>query len=533
MISFFRKFGRFVRTRLFWTGLLLIGQYVLIAVFTLAASIGVVYGFDVLLPHGWILGIIVILVIYFISSLISVLRMNHSWMDATFKYSWAIMIIMLPIAGAIIYSISTRVHPVRYWKEHTASPRNVENEVNCERHDDARKRLKLDSREAFNQSTYLENHGFGALHNDSKTTYFEDGMQNFKVMLEKIKAAKRYVFMEYFIVAKGWMLDTLVGVLLQKIEEGVDVRIIYDDTGSINTVPINFDKHLNELGIKAVKFNIVTLILSNDNINTRNHRKMCVIDGNIAFTGGINIADEYINKLDRFGHWKDTGIMVEGLAAFDFAVLFISMWNHVNRKKKINDDYRDYYPNDITNYQGNGYVNPFCDFPGDADFVGVNAYLHLIGVATKSIHIMSPYLVLDDRIRGALLSAAQQGIEVSIIMPGTPDKKSVYLAAQSVWPVLINAGIEIYLYTPGFIHAKSVVVDGHIGIIGTINLDYRSLYLHLECGLWMYKTSALTDIENDFANTSTKCKKLTPEDVKYSFWKKVVLSFIKLTNTLF
>lgn len=526
-----RKLWNKLKSRLAWTAGVIIAQFGLIAVLVLMACLAIVYAFNSIGENYWIAGILIIITISTLVNLFTIIHINRTpWIDASFRYAWASCVILLPIAGTIIYALCHRRKPLSFWKKITANPAIVETELHCEEHTTARSNLKADSRLAWNQSTYIENYGFGALYDNSKTTYFDDGLKNFEEMLLQIKKAKKYIFMEYFIIAKGSMLTELEEALKEKINEGVDVRLIYDDTGSINRVPLRYYRHLRSIGVKTHRFNIVKPYISNDNINTRNHRKVCIIDGKVAFTGGINIADEYINRIDRFGHWKDTGVMIEGQAAYAFTVLFISMWNII---AKTNDDYHDYFPEDVEIFENVGYVNPFCDFPGDDDFVGENIYLNLISNAERTIHIMSPYLVIDDRLKGALINAAKQGIEVSLIMPGTPDKKSAYAVAQSYWPELVNAGVNIHLYQPGFIHAKSMVVDGIVGVIGTVNLDFRSLYFHLECGIWMHKTPILNDIEKDFEETLKVCRKLGPQDVKYKFHKKIWLAIMRIATVLF
>lgn len=525
MKKFFKKYGQ----RLIWTTIAIFSQIILIEIVSVVALLAIIYGFTMLGDFWWILGVVIVLIILSVSNLIALIRINHTDIDASFKYSWAVFVVMLPLAGPILYFRFHRKRPLSIWKNITLNPLEFENKYNAENHQKTHESLQNANDLAYRQTTYIENHGYGVLYNTTKTTYLKEGIENFEMMLKKIKEAKKYIFMEYFILARGTMWDELREALLEKVKEGVDVRLIYDDTGSISRVPTHYDKKLTKMGIKTKRFNPLKPILTNDNINTRNHRKLCVIDGTTVFTGGINIGDEYINRINRFGYWKDTGIMMEGPAAMNFVVLFISMWNALN---KTHEKIEDFFPDEMVSYENSGYVQTYCDFPADAEMIGENVFLHLIAMAKKSVHIMTPYLVITDRLKGALISAAKQGIEVSIIMPGIPDKIVPYEIAQSYWPSLVNAGVHIHIFEPGFIHAKSCVVDEDYGTIGTVNLDYRSLFFHIECGVWMYKTESLKAIESDFQETLTKCRELKTEDVKYSVWKKIKLAILKFVLTL-
>ena len=290
------------------------------------------------------------------------------------------------------------------------------------------------------------------------------------------------------------MWNNILEVLKQKVEEGIEVRIIYDDFGCIMTLPNHYNKILEKEGIKTAVFNPFVPNLKSK-FNNRDHRKIAVIDGHIAFTGGINLADEYIGEKVRFGHWKDNGIMLEGEAVWNFTVMFLSMWDFI---KEENEDYEKYHSNYEYETSSDGFVIPYSDSPWDNEAVGETVYLNLIAKANRYIYITTPYLVLDNEMITALSTAAKRGVDVRIITPGIPDKKLVNEVTKAYYDVLLKNGVKIYEYTKGFIHEKIFVVDDEYATIGTINLDYRSLYLHFECGVWLYDCSVIFTIKKDF-----------------------------------
>ena len=243
--------------------------------------------------------------------------------------------------------------------------------------------------------------------------------------------------------------------------------------------------------------------------NYRDHRKILLIDGKVAFTGGVNLADEYINKIERFGHWKDTALMVEGPAVDTFLVLFLQMWTYSHETLDVT-----HYMVEHEAFDTPGFVVPYGDIPLDKDKVGENVYIDILNHARDFVHIMTPYLILDGELLHALKFAAERGVDVSIIMPGIPDKKSAYYLAKTYYPTLLASGVKIYEYTPGFVHAKVFVSDNSRAVVGTINLDYRSLYHHFECATYLYRTSSVVGIEEDFQATMAKCHRVSMTDVK-------------------
>lgn len=371
--------------------------------------------------------------------------------------------------------------------------------------------LKKENIFAVSQANYLINYANANLYKDSSFEYYPLGEIFFEALLKYLKKAKKFIFMEYFIIKESFMWDSILEILKFKAKQGIEVRLMFDDLGCINTLPKNYKYTLESYGIKCTIFNPVKPIFASI-YNNRTHRKITIIDGEIAFTGGINLSDEYINKTSPFGHWKDTGISITGESVWSFTIMFLSSWSLINKKDEDFLKYKASYR--IPNSEKNSYVIPFFDNPLDHEIVSHNVYLNLIQSATKYIYINTPYLIVGHDILNSLCSAAKKGVEVIICTPHIPDKKAVFEVTRSKYEVLIKNGVKIYEYTPGFLHAKSFVVDDIYSVIGTINLDYRSLYLHFECGVWIYNSEVIFDIKKDYLKTLKLCKKITLEDCK-------------------
>lgn len=358
----------------------------------------------------------------------------------------------------------------------------------------------------YPQAKYLLDYALAPTYNNTETTYFPLGDDMFPVMLSELNKAEKFIFMEYFIIEDGLMLNSILDILKEKASRGVDVRFMYDSLGSIAKAPVDIVRDLRKAGIRCFEFNTFRSILDN-RYNNRDHRKICVIDGNVGFTGGVNLADEYINVKTVYGHWKDTAIMIKGDAVWSLTNMFLTLWDGIN---KCDEDFRKYLP-DIDVKTDNGYVIPYTDFPIDNETVGKSVYLNMINRANRYIYIMTPYLILDNTMATSLCDAAKSGIDVRLITPGIADKKLVNLLTKSYYDKLIEAGVKIYEYTPGFVHAKIFVSDDETAVVGTINLDYRSLAHHFENAIWMYKTDIVADIKKDFLDTQEKCERITLE----------------------
>ena len=317
------------------------------------------------------------------------------------------------------------------------------------------------------------------------------------------------------------MWGRILEILARKVKEGVDVRVMYDGTNEFTTLPRDYPKMLKNLGIKCKVFAPLSPFVST-HYNYRDHRKIMVIDGNTAFTGGINFADRYINQEVIHGHWKDTAVMLKGKAVRGFTLMFLQMWN-IDEKEPQFEPFLS-FPS-LSPEKATGYVIPYGDCPLDKDKVGEMVYMDILNRAKRYVHIMTPYLILDGEMETAIKFAAERGVEVTIILPGVPDKLSAYSLAKSHYAALLDAGVQIYEYDPGFIHAKSFVSDDTEGVVGTINLDYRSLYHHFECAAYCYKTACIADIEKDFQETLKKCRRITKKTIWQNNPKLRIMSF--------
>lgn len=373
---------------------------------------------------------------------------------------------------------------------------------------------------------YLQNTAGFPVYGHTTATYLTPGEAKFECLMKELVKAEKYIFLEYFIISEGIMWDAVLEVLEQKVKQGVDVRLMYDDMGCFLKLPAKYSRKLKDMGIKTVVFNPFTPILTATQ-NNRDHRKIAVIDGKVAFTGGINLADEYINAVDRFGHWKDASIVLYGESAWSFTLMFLQMWWLCTGE---NEDAEKFYPWKTAPCEipDDGFVLPYADAPMDGENVGEHAYIQIINGAKKYLYINTPYLILDESLMSALMLAAKSGVDVRIVTPHRWDKRIVHITTRSYYMQLIESGVKIYEYTDGFMHSKTFVSDDEIATVGTTNLDFRSLYLHYECGVWMYKNSAISDVYDDFLVTLEKCQQITEEDVKCGAFMRLFQSILRL-----
>ena len=435
-------------------------------------------------------------------SFLAALGIVSSRSDPAYKIVWLVITLPFPVFGGMIYLVfGGNRHP--RWLERAMQTIN-ETMVNTLKGDFKADTLVRVGEDAAFQARYLERRAHCPVYDDSRAEYFPIGEACYERMLLELKKAKRYIFLEYFIIEEGKMWNSILDILREKAAQGVDVRVMYDDMGCMFTLSKDYQEKLEQMGIRCYAFNrfvpVMSLLLNN-----RDHRKMCVIDGRVAFTGGINLADEYINERERYGHWKDSGLMVEGSAAWSMTVMFLTMWDYAQQQE---DDYDKFRPEQIIVQGASGYVLPYTDSPLDYETVGQTVYLNMISKAERYIYITTPYLILDTATNTALCNAAKSGVDVRIITPHIPDKKSVFQVTRAHYPPLLEAGVKIYEYTPGFIHAKNFVVDDQFATVGTVNLDFRSLFLHFENGVWMCKTDCIQDIKEDFLRTLKQSEKV-------------------------
>lgn len=445
-------------------------------------------------------------------AVILVLAIVNKWVNPANKLSWTFLIMLSPIMGTLIYFLFGRSDLTR-WTRKRMDAVNQEVSSCLVRDEAAEMALKEKDILAYQQSKYINDWGSFPLYRNTATKYYKCGEDMFPDMLEALRSAEHYIFMEYFIIEEGYMFRTIVDILEEKVRQGVDVRLIYDDVGCVSKLPPNYYKVLQKKGIKCAAFNTFRPIISVI-MNNRDHRKILVVDGTVGFTGGINLADEYINKVDRFGYWKDTGVRIEGEGVWSLTNMFLSMWNYILRSS---EDYEAFKPSVYQKqpFVNDGFVQPYGDSPLDHENVGENIYLNIISKAKDYVYIFTPYLIIDHETIVTLCNAAKSGVDVRIVTPGIPDKKMVYLLTQSYYEPLLACGVKIYQYTPGFLHAKSFVCDDKIATVGTVNLDFRSLYLHFECGVWMYESTAVMQVKEDCLETFA-CS----EEIPLDFCKK-------------
>ena len=430
---------------------------------------------------------------------------------AEFKLSWIIPICLFPVLGALIYvfvignfgAIGQKAKLGRSMKE-TAGLLYISDET---------KEAIKDYPASFQGFSHYMMHtaGFPTYHN-STAVYYPLGEDKFADLLEELKKAEKYIFLEYFIIERGTMWTAVLDILKEKVKEGVEVRVMYDGMCSIMLLPYKYPEKLKKYGIKAKMFAPIVPFLSTTQ-NNRDHRKIVVIDGKVAFTGGVNLADEYINQVERFGHWKDVAVKVTGDAVRSFTIMFLQMWNVSEWERENYEAYLEGITYEEPLYH-DGFVIPYGETPTRSVELGKTVYASMINSATQYVHIMTPYFIVDREFLDSMRFAARRGVEVVMILPHIPDKKIVYYIARNYYPELLEAGIKVYEYTPGFVHAKVFVADDINATVGTINLDYRSFYHHFECGAYFYDNSVIGKVEEDFQNTLQKCMEVTPEYYK-------------------
>ncbi len=455
-------------------------------------------------------------ILTFIAVIVAIFIFN-SRCNSAYKITWLCFLIVAPIFGSACYILfankkftpreKRRYRPTYEALKIANASKESKNIID-----------KIDPNKEHNAyfiGKYLNDYASSGIYKNSKVNYYPWGNDAFKVMLEELKKAKHYIFLEYFIIQEGYMWDSMLDILKQKVNEGVDVRLMYDDIGSVGTLPANYYKKMQSIGIKCIPVNRMRAFFD-IRMNNRDHRKILVIDGHTGFTGGINLADEYIGRKIRFGVWKDNAIMIKGDAVFNLTSLFLSHWTSLDKSVPQINDFSNYLPSKYIDemeekHLDDGYVSPYGSLPFTYETVGENVYLSLIAKAKKYIYITTPYLILDEQLNNALKLAAKGGVTIKIITPHIPDKKTVFELTRSYYKDLINAGVEVYEYTPGFIHAKTFLVDGEMATVGTINLDYRSLFLHMENGCFLYKCSCLKDIEKDLNETFEVSRRISKE----------------------
>lgn len=430
--------------------------------------------------------------------------------NPAFKLSWILCVMAVPVVGTIFYIYVHLQLETRFVQNRLAALR-METEPYMDQDQKITDAL-WEGKSANAQLSYYLSHQLGfPTYRNTEAEYFPVGEAKFTSMIKELEKAKKFIFMEYFIVEEGIMWNTILEILKRKAAEGVEVRFMYDGMCAFDLLPYSYPKKLQKYGINCKMSNKIRPFVSTIQ-NNRDHRKICVIDGQVGYVGGVNLADEYINEKERFGHWKDTAVLLRGDAVQSLTMIFLQMWDVDMRGVEPYGKYLTKKADTLN--EKLGYVIPYADSPFDHENVGEEVYFHILNHAKKYVHIMTPYLILDNEMLTTLIRAAKSGIEVIIIMPHIPDKWYAFAVAKTYYKELIEGGVQIYEYTPGFVHAKIFVSDDDTATVGSINLDFRSLYLHFENGVFIYDNPEVQKVEEDFQNTLAKCHKVTVTEVR-------------------
>ena len=487
-----------------------------------------------------------IVVEVFALGLVCYIVSNHD--RASTKLSWIILILAFPVFGVPSYLLCSGGRPTKGMQKKIQRAQ-AENEAALKEAGVENGAMSLP--DAFSQeapstqterldeadgvSRYLQTQAHYPAFTGGNICYYQSGEEVFPDMLKAIESAKKYILLEYFILSVGEMWNAVLQRLIQKAEEGVQVRILYDDMGCIVTLPPKYNEYLESFSpnMQCLKFNKAVPFFA-VRLNHRDHRKMLVVDGRVAFTGGINLADEYINKKERFGYWKDTSVKIEGSSVWSFTKMFFALWNAFYKQKSNIINFLPVEDEKLTiNKLGKGEIlQPFDDSPLDRKSVGETVYAQMIHAAKTYAYIFTPYLVLDDYLRQALCCAAERGVDVRIVTPGIPDKKTVYRLTRSNYKILQQSGVKIYEYSPGFIHAKSIVCDDCRAVVGTINFDYRSLYHHFENAVYFTHKQAVLAVKRDAEEVFAVSKLRSIADEKKGVFSRIFDCFLRVFETL-
>lgn len=466
----------------------------------------------------------VINAVFVILGILVVLHLFNGRENPDFKLVWMLPILMFPVFGALFYLYILEQPGTKIIKKRLEKL-NGETKKYLTQDEAAKEQLDNKNELMGHFADYMYQFDSAPVYDQTCAKFYPLGDDWYIDMLEELKKAEKFIFMEYFIVEEGVMWNSILEILKQKVKEGVEVRFMYDGMCVLALLPYFYPKLLEAEGIKCKMFSPIKPVFSS-HYNNRDHRKILVIDGKVAFTGGTNLADEYVNRKERFGHWKDTAIMIKGKAVEKFTYLFLEMWNISEQKP---EDYEKYRSPMMPDIKPDGYFMPYGVSPFGEERIGKRVYLDILNTAHKYVHIMTPYLILDYEMMMALVYAAKRGIDVKIIMPHIPDKKTAFALAKTYYNELLEAGIAIYEYTPGFVHAKIFVSDDEKAVVGTVNLDYRSLYHHFECGVVLYENSEIGAIEEDYQRTLEKCQIVTDKDYKrQSVWNRLTGRFLRI-----
>jgi len=486
----------------------------LITIFEVLAIIGVMIALCIFVPYFYIaVGITTFAV---------ELKIIASDDNPDYKIPWMLFVLIIPVAGLMLYFIFGS----RKLKKKFVKRLNDLKSLSYKQKDkELFEQLEKENPIAYTQAKSLINIADTHLFTNTKQTYFSSGEAYHKALLEDLRKATKFIYLEYFIIEEGKFWNSILDILKEKASLGLDIKVAFDDIGCMSTLPGKYAKQLKKLGIEATPFSRMKGQADNE-FNNRNHRKITVIDGIIGYTGGINIADEYINEVNRFGHWKDVGIRLEGEAVRELTKLFLIDFG-INLKTPLNLP-DNLYPN--VDIKENGYIVPFGDgpYPLYERRVGKTIIQNILATATKYVYITTPYLIIDNELCVSIENAALRGVDVRIIVPHIPDKKIVFNMTRSYYKRLIDAKVKIYEYEPGFIHAKTYLSDDKYAIIGTINLDYRSLVHHFENGVWLYNCECIRDLKSDIVDTIDKSIEITPKMLKTNIFNRIFRALVRI-----
>ena len=492
-------------------------RYIIAAIITLleiAAIIGIMIALCIYVPKFYIL--------CYITAFACILKIIASDDNPDYKVPWVLFVLVIPIAGFMLYFLFysrklqkkfiRRLDELKKYRYESDQAKILEE-------------LELENAHASAQAKMLCSISGASVFGNTRQTYYPLGEDMWRAMLPDLEKAERFIFMEYFIIEEGRFWNSILDILKQKAASGVTVRVLYDDIGCMGTLPGDYHKTLRSYGIEGTPFSRMRGQADGE-FNNRSHRKICVIDGKVGYTGGVNIADEYINEVVKFGHWKDTGIRLEGEAVWELTRLFLS--DYGLNVKSLPKDECDLYP--TSDISEDGFVIPFGDGPSPIyeHRVGKSVIQNMLGSATRYMYMTTPYLIIDNDLCRSIESAALRGVDVRIIVPHIPDKRIVFGMTRSFYHRLMKSGVKIYEYEPGFIHAKSYVADDEYAMIGTINLDYRSLVHHFENGVWMYKCDSIKDLKADIDETLAKSIEITPDMLKTGLLTRFIRAVVRI-----
>lgn len=450
--------------------------------------------------------------------------------NPAYKIAWIIPIMLFPLVGSMLY-LFVKLNFGNLAAKGILQKNIKDTEEYAKTVEPIRKEMAEEESKFLKIATYIENAGGYPVWKNTSMKYYALGDYMLEPILEELEKAKEFIFLEYFMIEEGVFWNSILEVLERKAKEGLDVRLIYDDFGCVALLPRRYHVLLNKKGIKTRKYAKLSPFLST-HLNNRDHRKMIVIDGKVAFSGGVNLCDEYINVYEKYGHWKDNGFKIEGEAVYNYTLMFLQMWHAVVIEKT--EDYKKYLKRShVIEKEYPGYVIPYGDGPHQEENVAEQVYMDIISRATKYVYIMTPYLILDHEMKQNLMHASKSGVDVRIIMPHIPDKKAVFAVARTYYPQLIKSGVKIYEYTTGFVHAKTFLADDEVAVVGTVNLDFRSMYLHYECASLFYRTEGLDDMKEDFTDMFGKCQQISMKDYyRFSIWQKLIGRIFRIIGPL-